>query len=52
MTIRIRATVKASGEALPEDEMHLWTFGPDGLATEMRHYVDTAKHAAAALVHH
>jgi ketosteroid isomerase-like protein len=52
VTIRIGATVKATGEALPEDEMHLWTFGPDGLATEMRHYVDTAKHAAAALVHH
>ncbi len=52
VTIRIGATVKATGEALPEDEMHLWTFGPDGLATEMRHYVDTAKHAEAALVHH
>jgi ketosteroid isomerase-like protein len=52
VTIRIGATVRATGEALPSDEMHLWTFGPDGLATEMRHYVDTAKHAAAALVHH
>ena len=52
VTIRILATVKAIGEALPEDEMRLWTFGPDGLATEMRRYVDTAKHAAVALVHH
>ena len=52
VTIRILATVKASGEALPENEMHLWTLGRDGLVTEMRHYVDTAKHAAAALVHH
>jgi len=52
VTIRIGARVKATGEALPEDEMHLWTLGPDGLVTEMRHYVDTAKHAAAALVHH
>ena len=52
MTIRILATVKASGEALPEDEMHPWTFNRDGLATEMRHYVNTAEHAAAALVHH
>jgi ketosteroid isomerase-like protein len=52
VTIRIGATVKATGQALPSDEMHLWTFGPDGLATEMRHYVDTAKHAEAALVHH
>ena len=52
VTIRIVATVKATGEALPEHEMHLWTFRPDGLVTEMRHYVDTAKHAEAALVHH
>jgi ketosteroid isomerase-like protein len=52
VTIALGATVKATGEALPADEMHLWTFGPDGRASEMRHYVDTAKHAAAALVHH
>jgi ketosteroid isomerase-like protein len=46
--IHIEATVKATGEALPTDELHLWTFGPDGLVTEMRHYVDTAAHHAAA----
>src|SRR3954452_22839807 len=51
-TIRIGATVRATGVPLPEDELHLWTFGPDGRVSEMRHYVDTAKHAEAALVHH
>lgn len=50
VTIHIEATVKATGEALPTDEMHLWTFAPDGRVTEMRHYVDTAAHRAAALV--
>ena len=47
-TIHIEATVKATGEPLPTDELHLWTFGEDGLVTEMRHYVDTAAHHAAA----
>jgi ketosteroid isomerase-like protein len=48
VVIHIEAVVKATGEALPTDELHLWTFGPDGLVTEMRHYVDTAGHHAAA----
>jgi ketosteroid isomerase-like protein len=52
VTITLGATVRATGERLPEDELHLWTFGPDGLVTEMRHYADTAAHAAAALDHH
>ena len=46
--IHIEAVVKATGEPLPTDELHLWTFGPHGLVTEMRHYVDTAAHHAAA----
>jgi ketosteroid isomerase-like protein len=52
VTLKIGVTVKATGESLPEDELHLWTFGADGRVTELRHYVDTAAHAAAALVHH
>ena len=35
------------GTRLRDQELHLWTFGEDGLVTRMRHYVDTAKHAAA-----
>jgi ketosteroid isomerase-like protein len=31
-----------------DEEMHLWTFGDDGRVVRMRHYVDTAKHIAAA----
>ena len=31
-----------------DDAVHLWTFGPDGEVTASRHYVDTAKHLAAA----
>ncbi len=31
-----------------DEELHLWTFGPEGKITALRHYVDTAKHLAAA----
>jgi uncharacterized protein len=31
-----------------DEEVHLWTFGDDGKVVRMRHYVDTAKHMAAA----
>jgi uncharacterized protein len=31
-----------------DEEMHLWTFGPDGKVTRLRHYLDTAKHIKAA----
>jgi ketosteroid isomerase-like protein len=31
-----------------DEELHLWTFDDDGLICGMRHYVDTAKHIAAA----
>src|SRR3954471_3520150 len=34
-TIHIEATVKATGVDLPVDEVHLWTFGPDGLVSEL-----------------
>jgi ketosteroid isomerase-like protein len=36
------------GGALRDDELHLWRLGDDGLVAEFRHYVDTAKHIAAA----
>ena len=36
------------GRRYRDEEMHLWTFGTDGKVTRLRHYVDTAKHIAAA----
>jgi uncharacterized protein len=37
-----------SGGRYRDEELHLWTFDEGGMVTRMRHYVDTAKHAAAA----
>lgn len=37
-----------NGQRFTDDELHLWRFGPDGAITELRHYVDTAKHIAAS----
>jgi ketosteroid isomerase-like protein len=31
-----------------DEEVHLWTFDADGTIVALRHYVDTAKHIAAA----
>jgi hypothetical protein len=31
-----------------DEELHLWTFDDAGKVVRMRHYVDTAKHIAAA----
>ena len=36
------------GSRFRDEELHLWTFGDDGKVTRLRHYVDTAKHIAAA----
>jgi ketosteroid isomerase-like protein len=48
--IEIDATVTQTGERLHDQELHLWTFGDDGKVERFRHYVDTAKHMAAAHV--
>lgn len=37
-----------AGGRYRDEELHLWTLGADGRATALRHYVDTAKHIAAA----
>lgn len=37
-----------NGGRFADDELHLWTFDDNGLVTRFRHYVDTAKHIAAA----
>ena len=47
--IEIDATLPGGGR-LHDEELHLWTFGDDGLVVRMRHYTDTAKHMAAARV--
>jgi ketosteroid isomerase-like protein len=37
-----------NGATLHDEEMHLWTFDETGKVSRFRHYVDTAKHIAAA----
>lgn len=37
-----------NGGRYRDEELHLWTFGADGKIIALRHYVDTAKHIAAA----
>lgn len=44
----IDAEVVATGRTYRDEEIHLWTFGDDGLVVRLRHYADTAKHIAAA----
>ena len=39
---------KPDGGRLRDEELHLWSFDADGKIIGMRHYVDTAKHIAAA----
>jgi uncharacterized protein len=37
-----------NGGRFRDEELHLWTFGENAKVTALRHYVDTAKHIAAA----
>ena len=37
-----------NGGRLRDEELHLWSFDANGKIRGMRHYVDTAKHIAAA----
>ncbi len=43
--IQIDFSARATGRRVQDEELHLWTFGPDGRVRRLRHYVDTAKHA-------
>jgi uncharacterized protein len=45
---QIAAEVVIGTESYVDEEIHLWDFDADGKITRMRHYVDTAKHIAAA----
>lgn len=42
------AVTQPSGVAMRDQELHLWTFNDEGKVSSFRHYVDTAKHIAAA----
>ena len=50
---QVAAEVRASfalpdGGRLADEEVHLWTFDDTGRVVRFRHYLDTAKHIAAA----
>lgn len=45
--ISIDAAVPGGGR-FRDEELHLWSFDGSGKISRMRHYVDTAKHIAAA----
>ena len=47
----IEAGVPSSGGHYRDEELHLWTFNDAGKVVRLRHYVDTAKHIAAANGH-
>jgi hypothetical protein len=36
-----------SGGRYRDEQLHLWTFGPDGTVVALRHFMDTAKLLAA-----
>jgi hypothetical protein len=46
--IEIHARLPGNGSEIHDEELHLWTFGESGKVSRFRHYVDTAKHMAAA----
>ena len=45
---QVVAEIRIVTPRFTDEELHLWTFGDDGLVHRFRHYVDTAKHIAAA----
>ena len=47
VTIRSSLVNKNTDRHLTDFEVHIWTFGPDGLVTRFVHVVDRHAHAAA-----
>ena len=45
---RIAAEIEIETAAFRDEEIHLWNFNADGKVSRFRHYIDTAKHIAAA----
>ena len=48
VVVSIDLTVRTTGVRFQDEDIHLWTFCPDGRVTGYRHVSDTAKHIAAA----
>ncbi|MDQ4120408.1 MAG: nuclear transport factor 2 family protein [Acidobacteriota bacterium] len=44
----VEAEIPATGGNFRDEEIHLWTFDENGRVIRFRHYIDTAKHIAAA----
>ena len=45
--VRLELVYRANGSRIRDVEIHLWTFGVDGLVTGFRHFVDTHQWAQA-----
>ncbi len=45
---QIAAEIEIETAAFRDEEIHLWSFNADGKVSRFRHYIDTAKHIAAA----
>ena len=45
---QIAAEIELETASFDDQEIHLWTFDDEGKVTRFRHYIDTAKHIAAA----
>ncbi|HEY0426282.1 MAG TPA: nuclear transport factor 2 family protein [Pyrinomonadaceae bacterium] len=45
---RVAAEIEIEAEFFSDEEIHLWNFNDEGKVTRFRHYIDTAKHIAAA----
>jgi ketosteroid isomerase-like protein len=46
--VAVEFEVLATGRRYRDEELHLWTFDGAGKVTRLRHYLDSAKHVAAA----
>lgn len=47
-TVKMSVTDKATGATFSDEEVQLWTFNEAGQVSGMRHYLDSARHIAAA----
>ncbi|HSK71014.1 MAG TPA: nuclear transport factor 2 family protein [Pyrinomonadaceae bacterium] len=45
---QVAAEIAIESAKFSDEEIHLWTFNEEGKISRFRHYVDTAKHIAAA----
>jgi ketosteroid isomerase-like protein len=45
---QVAAEIEIETATFSDEEIHLWNFNDEGKVSRFRHYVDTAKHIAAA----